>query len=166
MPSEHIKNLNRLLKRLSDPDWIERPAGSFLHQWREDFRREAAAGAPYWMGDLKASIESLQDTAKFPLYARVFTDEPQGRWMEYGTGLLSEDPLSAHHAYFPPPAALEPWATDHGLNAWAVAAGIHARGGTEPRHFFRDAEQAADRSFNRYMAGFARGIEFYAAAAD
>ena len=164
MPSEAVKGLKKLEKRLSDPDWVQRPAGAFLRDWREDFKSEAIERAPDWRGGIKRSIRSSQDTAKFPLYARVFSDDPAARWMEYGTGLLSEDPQSAHRRYFPSPAGLRDWSEDHGLNPWAVAHGIWERGGLAPRHFFRDAERAADANFNAHMAAFARDIQRQAEA--
>ncbi len=159
MPSEVIHNLQKLQRRLSDPDWVEIPAGSFLQMWRHDLQREAADRAPFWRGDIKHSILTAQDTRRFPLWARVFSDEEHAYFQEHGTGLLFDGPGGPHERYFPSPLALTPWSQSKGLNPWAVAQGIYQRGGLEPRHFFRDAEQAADAHLNRFLGQFGRDIE-------
>lgn len=159
-----IKNFSRLDARLSSPDWIEKPSGSLLHSWRDDLRADAAAHAPVWKGTLKGAIQSQQDTAKFPLWARVFSDAPEARWSEFGTGLLSDDPASSHQRYFPSPLGLTPWSDSKGLNPFAVAEGIYQRGGIAPRHFFRDAEQRADAKLNAYLARMAADVVRDAAA--
>ncbi len=159
MPSEVIKGLSKLQRRLSDPDWVSEPAGSFLQEWRHDLQQEAADRAPFWRGDIKHSIQTTQDTKRFPLWARVFSDEPHAAFMEYGTGLLYDGPGGSHERYFPSPLGLAPWAASKGLNPWAVAQGIYQRGGLEPRHFFRDAERASDAHLNRFLSQFAANIE-------
>lgn len=163
--SKVLKGLDKLEARLTDPDWVQKPAGDFLRRWRDDMRRYAAEHMPVWKGEGKAEIESAQDTAKFPLYARVFSNAPQVRWMTYGTGLLSEDPLSKRQRHSPPVEALRPWAEDHGLEPYLVAKSIRDRGGIAPRRFWQDAEKHADQNFNRYLSNFARDIEHAAGSA-
>lgn len=157
--SKYVKGLDKLESRLSEPDWIEKPAGSLLRKWRDDVRAYVVEHVPVWRGESKAEFESEQDTAKFPLWARVFSNSPQARWMEYGTGLLSDDPKSAHRRYFPNILGITPWSLDHGLVPYLVAKGIYDRGGIAPRHYFRDAEAHADANLNRYLGAFAREIE-------
>lgn len=157
-----IRNMDKLRRRLSQPDWVEKPAGSFLQEWRSFLQKEAAANAPVWHEVLRKSIRSAQDTRRFPQWARVFADSPEAEPMEYGTGLLYDGPGGPHQRYFPPPSKLREWSQSKGLNEYAVARGIWLRGGLEPRHYFRDAEQAADAHLNAWMATFARNIEHHA----
>ena len=60
--------------------------------------------------------------------------------MEFGTGLLSEDPKSRRQRHWPPAAALDLWAKRHGFASGAIVARIIGRrGGLKPRRFLRDA---------------------------
>lgn len=159
MRSEVVKGMAKMQKRLTTADFVTPPAGEFLRSWREDLREEAINRAPRWRGEIIDALMSAQDTSRFPLWARVFTDVDEARWSEYGTGILSEDPKSAHQPYFPPPGRLRAWADDHGLDPYTVARGIYQRGGTPPTHFFSDAERAADARFNAKISRFGRNIE-------
>src|ERR1041385_7497543 len=135
-----------LKRRLTNPTWMRKPTGTFLASWYETFKREAIERVPVWSGRLKRGIQAERDSKAFPLWARVFVNEgiPEARPMEFGAGLLSDAPDSQHQRFFPPPKESAPGAISKGLNPWAVASGIYKRGGLEPRHYFRDAEQAAD----------------------
>jgi hypothetical protein len=163
MRSEIMAGLDKMNKRLKEQDFIAVPSGPFLRDWREDFKREAIKRAPRWTGELQKTIEMAQDTKKFPLWARVFSDSKVARWSNFGTGLLSEDPQSAKQRYFPPPAALAQWSSDHNLDPGAVAYGIFMRGGTPPTRFFSMAADAANASMNERLARFTTGIERQAA---
>ena len=162
MRSKIIQNLDKLNKRLTTADFMQRPSGAFLRNWKEDFREEAIDRAPKWHGDILRAIQTAQDTKRWPLWARVFSEAPQARWAEYGTGLLSEDPKSAKTRYFPPAERLRDWSMDHGLDPYVVALGIFNRGGTPPTHFFSDAERAADSRMNERLIRFGRAIEYEA----
>lgn len=151
-----IRGLDKLQKRLSDPEWVQKPAGTFLQQWLEFVKREAAANAP---GGIGRTIQGERDSRRFPLWARVFSDHPGAGPLEWGTGLLSEAPDSKHTRHYPPARALEGWARARGLNPYAVARAIGNRGGLAPRRFFRNAEKAADAQLNAWLAQFAAGIE-------
>lgn len=157
--SEVIRGLEAMQRRLKELDFIAVPAGPFLRNWREDFREAAIDLAPRWKGDVVDSIMSAQDTAKFPLWSRVFSDAPQARWSQYGTGLLSEDPDSAKQRYFPSIEGVREWAEDHGYTAYEVALGIYRRGGTPPTNFFSKAADAANSRMNERLGRFAGGIE-------
>ncbi|MGH2360446.1 MAG: hypothetical protein ACRDGM_07880, partial [bacterium] len=69
-----IKNLEKLQRRLTHPDWVSEPAGIFLQTWKAFVRDAAVDNAPEWRGELKRSILGAQDTSRFPLWARVFSD--------------------------------------------------------------------------------------------
>src|SRR5438105_3325663 len=101
MTSEIIKNLKRMQKRLRDVDFISTPTGPFLREWREDFRQEAIQRAPDWRHRIIDSLRSAQDSKKFPLWARVYSEAPEARWSDLGTGIFSEDPQSPKQRYFP-----------------------------------------------------------------
>jgi hypothetical protein len=154
-----IRGMQVMQKRLTTADFVQAPAGEFLRSWKEDLKNEAVKRAPKWRGDLARTIQMSQDTAKFPLWSRVFFDAPQARWMEYGTGTLSEDPKSARQRYFPPVDRIRDWSIDHGIEPYLLARGIFERGGTPPTHFFSDAEQAADAGFNSRLSRFGKDIE-------
>lgn len=154
-----IKGMPKLLQRLTDPDWVRKPTGEFLREWREDLKEEAIDRAPEWRGGILHGLQSNQDTAKFPLWARVFSEAPQARWMEFGTGALSEDPKSSHEPYFPPVERLREWADSKGADPFLIARGIFRAGGTPPTHFFSEAERAADARFNAKLMRFGVAIE-------
>lgn len=160
--SDVVKGLKQLQHRLTILDFIGIPAGPFLRDWRENMKDEAIRNAPDWRHKIVESLRGQQDSAKFPLWARVFTEVPEARWTEYGTGLLSEDPLSPRQRYFPPPERLREWAEDHGMDPYDLAVGIHARGGTPPTHWMSDAERAADAKMSAQMGRFARRVEIQA----
>lgn len=147
-----IVGLKQIRKRLSEPTWVEKPAGSFLSVWRTFAQQDAVENAPEWHGDLKRSIATAQDTSRFPLWARVYSDLDYAEFMEEGT-----------KPHWPPIEAVREWAEEHGIEPYLVARSI-AEHGTEPRHFFADAEQAADQHINAWMAAFAANIERAVAA--
>lgn len=137
-----------------------------LDAWRFDVERGAKGniargpGGWLWKGTTRRSLTSERDPAAFPRYARVGSNQDAARWGEYGTGLLSEDPQSAHRRYFPPPRALDAWAADHGFtNGYAVAAAISRRGGTAPRRFLRTAAEAAQGKIDGWLDEAARLVE-------
>lgn len=154
-----IKGLPKLKKRLTTEDFVAKPTGFFLREWREDLRDEAIDRAPNWRGGIVRALQSNQDTAKFPLWARVFSEAPEARWAQYGTGILSEDPNSGRQRYFPPVEGVRDWSSDHDLEPFLVARGIFNRGGTPPTHFFSDAEKAADSRFSQKLMRFGKAIE-------
>lgn len=156
MRSAVIKGLDKMGKRLTTQDFIAKPTGTFLRDWRENLKREVLDRVPRNTGGLAEVIESIQDSARFPLFARVFAEDPKARWLEYGTGELSEDPKSPKMAYFPPPERLRDWAGDG--DPYALAYSIWRAGGTPPTHFFSDAERAADAAFSAQVARFGRNI--------
>jgi len=159
--SVEIQGLNRLVDRFRTLDFLGRGARDFLRDWSDQVRDNAVRNAPRFRGDLARSIETeLEGNGRIPTGARVYSDDPKARWLDLGTGLLSEDPHSARRAYFPPPDRLRDWATGHGLDPYLVARGIFMRGGTPPTHFFTDAVEEANRNLSRGLARFGKDIEY------
>lgn len=155
-----ISGLPGLLRRFRTQDFMGRGARELLRDWSEEIRDEARGNARIFTGDMKNSILAEIDGGHFPKWARVYSDNPKVRWMEYGTGELSEDPKSSHTAYFPPPENLRDWSSSKGLDPNAVAAGIFARGGTPPTHFFSDAMTKAVDNLRPRIERFGATIEF------
>lgn len=155
-PKVTIRGFDRLERRFTHPDWVEKPTGEFLRAWQETFKAAAVKRAP---GGIAKTIRGERDSKRFPLWARVFSSHPGAEPLEWGTGLRSESPKSSRARHYPPPSALREWSRSRGLNEFAVARAIYNRGGLEPRRFFRDAEKVADRQLNAMLATFARNIE-------
>lgn len=158
MRSDVMKGLDKIQQRLTTTDFVAKPTGPFLRDWKENLRAEVLDRVPRYTGGLAEVIFSAQDSKRFPLYARVFSDEPKARWLEYGTGELSEDPSSPKVAYHPPSSGVRDWADHLGVEPWVIAHGIFLAGGTPPTHFFSEAEQAADAAFASQMMRFGRNI--------
>ena len=162
-----VEGLDVLLRKLEHPTWFWESIRDLFEVWTGDVERgwkeniHGRSGESwYWKGGSEASIEHLIDRAGHPMWAAVGTNEMKLRWGEYGTGLLSEDPDSAHQRHFPPPMALEEWALDHGFpNGYVVAKIIADRGGLEPRHLLRDAARDVWTGFPPTLAATARQIE-------
>src|SRR5215217_5791643 len=125
-----IHGIPELLRKLDHPEWVGGPMGAFLDRWRFAVQRQAVAnftrGPGGWIdtGATRQSITSERDTDAMPAWARVGSNKDTARWGEFGTGLLSEDPESSRRRYFPPPAALAPWAAKKGLDPFLVARSI------------------------------------------
>jgi hypothetical protein len=163
-----------LLKKLDNPQWAYGPMGAFLDRWRFYVRGETEENMTHgtdtqrfhWKGDSKDSIKSERDRDSIPVWARVYSNHDPVRWGEYGTGLLSEDPKSGKHAFFPPPDALEEWAVDHGFEeggGYLVARAIFIKGGMAPHRFMRDAIDEGETHVPRFMRFMAADIEREAA---
>lgn len=154
-----IERLPGLLKRFRTIDFVARPASEFLRDWADAQREEIEDRIPIWTGETKDSFYLEIDQGAFPKWARIVSDDPRARWLEYGTGALSEDPYSSHEPYFPPPEALRDWADGHGLDAYTVAFGIFQRGGTKPTHFLSDAMEVANERLGSQLQRFGQMIE-------
>jgi hypothetical protein len=165
----HLIGFDNLDSKLRNPKWISRPLGDFFDTWRLAVQHQAVAnikrGPGGWIntGDTRRQLTSERDTATFPVWARVGWMQGsallKARWGEYGTGTLSEDPLSSHKRHWPPTSALEKWATKRGLNAFLVARAIGRRGGIAPRRFLRDAVATTEPKIGGWLATMAKAIE-------
>lgn len=155
--------LNRKLeKKLATPA----AARYFMDAWRLDTERSTKAnftrgpGGWIWKGTSRQSFTSERDASDFPRWARVGSNLDTARWGEYGTGLLSEDPESAHRRYFPPPDAMEPWARAHGFESGFMASlAIFKKGGTEPRRYLRRAFDTSVPKMDGWLEHGAKIIE-------
>lgn len=142
-------------------------AARFLFDaWRFDVERGTKAnivrgpGGWLWKGTTRQSATSERDQSEFPRWARVGSNLDTFRWGELGTGLLSEDPASAHRRYFPPPDAMEPWALAHQFESGFMASlAIFKKGGTEPRHFLKTAFEASEPKIDGWLAQAGNLIE-------
>lgn len=188
----NVRGYRELMAKLERPEWVEQPASNFLDRWRFAGEREAKKLAPRWRGHLRRSITSERDKARFPKWARIGTNLPYAKPVEFGTGLLSDAPDSKHRRYFPPPAALDAWAIAHGFHTGSatkarasvglippkpgeetthpgsygvlVSQIIFKRGGTHPRRFLRGGAEKANANIPRYLANMADEIEKLAEA--
>lgn len=165
-PPTTIHGMNELIRKLEHPNWAYGPMGNLLDRWRLSTQRGAVAnmkrGPGGWVdtGETRRSLTSERDAATPPIWARVGSNLKKARWGEYGTGLLSDDPESSHRRYFPPPAALDRWAKKHGFaSGWVVANAIYRKGGTEPRHFLRDASEASKAKIPGWLSTMSKEIE-------
>lgn len=166
-----------LIKKLTPEKIAGAPARRFLNQWRLFTEREGKKNAPVWRGQLRRSITSEVDSGPFPKGARVGTNTPYARPMEFGTGLLSEDPSSSHRRHFPPPQALDAWAIAHGFHVGSRASAtadarespgtyglivsrmIYQRGGIKPRRYLRDAKKSSEAHIPQWLGEMAANIE-------
>lgn len=155
-----VQGLPKLLDRFRTLDFMGRGAREFLRDWSDQVKHQAQDTIPVFTGDARNSIETDMDNSRFPQWAKAYSNDPKVRWLDYGTGALSEDPQSAHHTYFPPPENLADWASSKGLDPYAVASRIFARGGTPPTRFFRNAIEEANRNLSSGLQRFGRNIEF------
>lgn len=99
-------------------------------------RGKTASNTGATLSSLTSTVEELGSD----IVGIVGSKRKTARWMEFGTGLLSEDPRSSKKRHWPPAAALEEWARRHGFESGAIVAHIIGRrGGLKPRRFLRDA---------------------------
>jgi hypothetical protein len=155
-----IHGLPELLRKLDADKLAGKPAQNFLNRWRLSTEADAKRGAPVWRGLTRQSITSEIDDGGFPRAARVGSNQLSARWAEYGTGLLSEDPESSHRRYFPPAAALEAWALDHGfMSGGEVAFLIWRAGGTKPTRYLRTAAEESKGKIPGWLTQMGAEIE-------
>jgi hypothetical protein len=162
--SAELRGADELHRKLTRPTWLTGPAGAFLDRWRFAVERGAKRLAPFWRGHLRRSITSERDPSSFPVWAKVGTNAPHARPMEFGTGTLSDDPASGGGVHWPPAQALAPWATAKGMNPYAVAAAIGKRGGLKPRRYLRDAADEAEGKIGTWLSQMAGDVERQAGA--
>ena len=153
----YIERLPGLEKRLRTLDFVARPAREFVRDWNDELLGEILDHWPE--GESAGSFEVDYDKSHLlPRWGMVFSDNPVVRWKEYGTGELSEDPDSAHQAYFPPPDRLRSWADKRGLDPYLVARGIFQRGGTPPSRIIRDANERMNERLGSRIGRFGQMI--------
>jgi hypothetical protein len=80
--------------------------------------------------------------------------------MEYGTGKAGDPAVSHKGSHFPPSAALNLWARNHGIpSGYLVARAIARRGGLRARRWLRDVPtQAKTRIVSGALSQLAKEI--------
>ena len=96
--------------------------------------------APVDTGRLRASITPAVAREANEVIGVVGSNVEYAPYMEFGTGPAG-DPAVPHKAsHWPPAAALDVWASRHGMPSGAVVArAIGRRGGLRARRYLRDA---------------------------
>ena len=154
-----IERLPNLLTRFRTLDFVVIPAREFVREWGEAVKKEAEGRVSVFTGGTKDSFQIEIGPGKIPKYGQVYSDDPRARWLEYGTGALSEDPASSHQPYMPPISGVRDWADAKGLDPYTVALGIFRRGGTPPTHFMSDSIDNVNNRLNPMIGRFGRMIE-------
>lgn len=142
-------DIERIKAKLSPEYLLGRPMRKFFKTATLSIANKVRRRTPSDLGDLRRSIDTEVDARDVPLWGRVFTARvPLAFYVEYGTGIFAEGPGPTKGVpFFPPPAALDPWAQRHGIagGGYAVARAIYLRGGTPPVYFMRGGfEDARD----------------------
>lgn len=102
-----------------------------------EVQNQAKENAPVMFGQLRGSI-----TNKAPIFtdnnvgAIVGTNVKHARWIEYGTGIYSEDPASSKQPIRPKNGKVLAWRTNGGKGAWAFAREVK---GIKGRFYLRRA---------------------------
>jgi hypothetical protein len=155
-----IKGFAELRAKLGDR-MIAGPTRRFLNRWSLIVLHRARQLAPINRGRLRGSITNELAPDYVPLWARVGTNLPYGRYMEHGTGLLNDQGGGSRH--WPPGEALNPWARQHGFTGpnpgYAVARAIGLRGGLRPRRYLRGAVEESVPHVPSLLEMMARDIE-------
>ena len=149
-----------LRRKLRNPTWAIRPMRKVFDSWRLFTEGRAKDNTPVWRGQLRRSITGeTQPATGMPETGRVGTNSFYAPSVEGGTGVLADLPGGKRQRYFPPPAALDPWAKAHGTTGGAVAMGIYLAGGTKPKRFLRNAAAESEGRLTGWLQEAARDIE-------
>jgi hypothetical protein len=153
-----VEGLDKALKK-ADEKILRKPMKNFFNRSAVQVQNLARIKVPVDTGRLRNSISYEIDSSSLPLWAKIGTNVRYGKPVEFGTGLLSEAPDSKRRRYFPPPAALDLWASRHGIQSGLVVAlGIFKRGGTPPRPFLRPALEESINAIGGFLDGAASEI--------
>jgi hypothetical protein len=163
-----VEGLDELLSKAT-PMILAKPLRKFFASSGEQVRNSAKMKTPVHFGHLRRSMASEVDTAQLPMWAKIGTNVPYAKPVEYGTGLLSEAPDSKRRRYFPPPEALQRWAELHGfprrspggypVGGFLVARAIYRRGGTHPKRMLRDGLKDSFEKINTFLKTAADEVE-------
>ena len=153
-----IQGLASMLRKLG-PKLVADQMRVFLTKSAIVVQNRARQKTPVDRGRLRNSITTEVDGAQVPLWAKIGTNVPSAKPVEFGTGLLSEAPDSKKRRYFPPPAALDLWARRHGLpSGFVVAMAIFKRGGTKPVRMLINALRDSQSDISGYLKDAGRAI--------
>lgn len=150
-------------KALRNPGLVAKPSQRLGRESMRDLGRRAGSYAPRWRGGIASRFRAKITTGSDGVLTEAKTQNKArgAKPMEFGTGLLSTADDSKRSRYFPPPAALEGWALDHGFkNGFVVARAIWKNGGTAPREFLKRAiENDWPRIWERRGRNFANAVQ-------
>ena len=135
------------LMRKATPDILAGPVTEFFKRALLYMEGQAVRNAPVDTGRLRASITSALDTRSLPLWGKVTTNVFYAPYVEFGT-----------RPHFPPPAALEVWASRHGIPTFLVCRAI-ARRGTKAHRFMQRAWESAQGHIAGWLDDAAVAIE-------
>lgn len=134
-----LEGLESLLKKLGDPR-VAALAKEHMTRSCIFVRDEAAVRAPVNTGQLRSSLTYMVGTDMHSITGVVGSPVQHAPYVEFGTGRLTDYPGGGKGYHYPPPAALDLWASRHGFASGAIVARIIAkRGGLRPRRFLRSA---------------------------
>ena len=126
-----IEGLEALLAKLK-PELVAGPVKKFLMDASLYVEGQAKRRTPVDTGRLRASITHEIDASPMPLFGKIGTNVFYAPYVEFGT-----------RPHFPPPGALDVWASRHGFpNGFVVARAI-SRAGTRGRHMFEQGLEAS-----------------------
>ncbi len=160
MTIEFLNGSPEALRKKLNPQLFAEPARRFLLRAALYLQGEARGNAPVDTGRLRSSIAYEIDSSPMPLFAEVGSAVGYARFMEYGTGALSDNPGAVGDWGFPSGDDLNTWARRHGFASGAqVASIIRRNGGLRPRRYLRAAFEHAREQIAGFLAAMAREIE-------
>ena len=141
---------DRITRKLSG-EIMRQPMRRFFTKAAIAVQSGAKERAPVDTGRLRSSLTYEVDSAALPLWAKVGTNVTYAPFMEYGTGVLSENPEATKKWHFPAASHLEVWARRHGTTGFQVAKAIRDRGGLKPRRFLRNGFKTNEDKIKQYL---------------
>ena len=148
------------IRKIRGPLLFAWPVRRFLEGGALVIQGHAREGAPVDTGRLRGSIGYQIDRRTIPTYAKVGTNVAYARYMEYGTGALSDKPETVAGWKFPTGAELDTWARRHGFAQGShVADIIRWKGGLAPRRYLRNAFEKSKSDIQKLLRNMAAEIE-------
>lgn len=156
-----IKGLDKLIKKARRDVILAEPLRDFFKRAVVIVQRNVKRRTPVDRGGLRNNVYTEVDNSRIPTWGKIGTNEKYAKPVEFGTGLLSDAPDSGRRRYFPPPAALDLWASRHGIpgGGYAVARAIYLRGGTKPVRMFREGLKASQPEIAQQLQGAKASME-------
>ena len=165
-----IKGLDAMIRKCR-PELLARPLRNFFTRAAITVQNREREGVPVDAGQLRNDILYQVDDSPLPRWAKagvLNAKSGSGLFkkaaaMEFGTGRFAEGPNAKGGNHWPPPAALQVWATRHGFkddpggNIWHTAGGkaafaIGRAGGLKPRRYLRNALKESVADIQKWLA--------------
>jgi hypothetical protein len=147
-----FKNFDKWQRKLKDPRLIGGPIRKALLQSAEFAVGQAKELTPVDTGRARNSYATKVDPSPVPQWASIGSNLEYMKPLEFGS-----------KPHFPPPSALQPWASRHGFPAGSAGAFLVARviaaRGTKAHHMLRDGIKATRPFLNTQLAKAASTIE-------